>query len=568
MAMALTRKDSLKPKKTDEEELLVFGYSCKLFRDDEKAQIIDEGQHLIPWMGQENLKIDRYDARGTLYDLSQTEAPPGGYDRFIELKESEKVIELACDEERYRSLHTNEEEDRLYREEEEKRLEASDGKAYGQVEYKYDDKKTSVESSKEESEIDDDRPFVAPPMLDIPLNMPLPATMKHNAVIEKTAMFISSQGAQMEIILKAKQAGNPMFDFLTFGNALHGYYRLVLGYIKSGRYVPPAHHDPPPEDSPPAPEEESYLHPLLTTPSAPAVHSTAPQTEDSASVYSELLTKLKKKAHQLKLQNEQKILEEQNTAKIQKKVEPPKSVPPSDVQLSISKMASYAAKHGRGFEAVVRNKKDARFQFLESSHIYHQFYLQKIAFYERIGQENVKVEPPKPTSEVEPPKPEVKPPPAPTTETKKKEESSAALKVAPICFAIKPKEVPAMREKSALPLEETSDDEENEDTTTSTSQPTSEQPDKHTNQPEPEDLDSQIDFELVDDQAKIPTVRDKQLQLERKRKVSAFLKSLNVKETPEVASPPREVSPKKKTKRRESRSSLDQQETSTSCHRP
>lgn len=41
------------------EELLIFGYACKLFRDDEKALYIDQSKHLIPWMGEDSLKIDR-----------------------------------------------------------------------------------------------------------------------------------------------------------------------------------------------------------------------------------------------------------------------------------------------------------------------------------------------------------------------------------------------------------------------------------------------------------------------------------------------------------------------------
>lgn len=54
----ILRKSDNREKK---EELFVFGYSCKLFRDDEKALHVDQGKHLIPWMGDETLKIDRFD---------------------------------------------------------------------------------------------------------------------------------------------------------------------------------------------------------------------------------------------------------------------------------------------------------------------------------------------------------------------------------------------------------------------------------------------------------------------------------------------------------------------------
>lgn len=42
------------------EDLLVFGYHCKLFRDDSTAEEVNKGNHLIPWMGNADLMIDRF----------------------------------------------------------------------------------------------------------------------------------------------------------------------------------------------------------------------------------------------------------------------------------------------------------------------------------------------------------------------------------------------------------------------------------------------------------------------------------------------------------------------------
>lgn len=64
-------------------------------------------------------------------------------------------------------------------------------------------------------------------------------------------------------------------------------------------------------------------------------------------------------------------------------------VPPADVQIIIDKMASYVAKNGRDFEAIVKNKGDPRFNFLELSHQYHGYYAHKLTIYE--GAVNPKV---------------------------------------------------------------------------------------------------------------------------------------------------------------------------------
>ena len=63
-----------------------------------------------------------------------------------------------------------------------------------------------------------------------------PPTVKLFRAIEKTALFLAGQGAQMEILLKAKQAGNPVFDFLSVESPLHPFYRHLITLVKSGQY--------------------------------------------------------------------------------------------------------------------------------------------------------------------------------------------------------------------------------------------------------------------------------------------------------------------------------------------
>jgi hypothetical protein len=176
----------------------------------------------------------RYDCRGALSDLSSYEASREGFDamRWLGLSDSERKLEQLCDKERYHSLHINEEEEEMYKEEEQKRQKANE------FQYSYDvptDPAHMMAPTVPEPE-EEDEEYVPSPHLDVPVDIAIPKTVKENARIEKTALFVCKQGPQMEILIKAKQADNPQFGFLNQGHDLYKYYRHVLAAIKSGRY--------------------------------------------------------------------------------------------------------------------------------------------------------------------------------------------------------------------------------------------------------------------------------------------------------------------------------------------
>lgn len=65
---------------------------------------------------------------------------------------------------------------------------------------------------------------------------------------------------------------------------------------------------------------------------------------------------------------------------------PAYEIPPSEIQLIIDKMASYVARNGSDFEAIVRSKGDPRFSFLVDSHVYNAYYKHKLKLYGGIVQ--------------------------------------------------------------------------------------------------------------------------------------------------------------------------------------
>ncbi|KAJ8712838.1 hypothetical protein PYW08_008142 [Mythimna loreyi] len=153
--------------------------------------------------------------------------------------------------------------------EELKRLHAA---GYGQVGFNYD-APAEPEPLPLPAEVDEE-PFVPTPAFRalLPIDIVFPETLKQNAIIEKTAKFIASQGAQMEILIKAKQGDNAQFKFLNRDSNLHAYYTALIGLVKAEKW--PERKIEVVEEK--QPENEEYLHPSLASTvieSAPAIPS-------------------------------------------------------------------------------------------------------------------------------------------------------------------------------------------------------------------------------------------------------------------------------------------------------
>ena len=159
---------------------------------------------MIPLSMLNMFAIRRYDGRGALADLKAHEGRNTALDDNRWMTPEERAVEAMCDEERYRAMRDDELAHAARLEEEQKRGNRAE------IGFCYDQPQPQPQQQQQQQEPEQ------------------PSLRTLANCIEKTAEFICAQGAQMEILMRAKETENPKFQFLNPGNPYHAIYKQVL----------------------------------------------------------------------------------------------------------------------------------------------------------------------------------------------------------------------------------------------------------------------------------------------------------------------------------------------------
>ncbi|KAJ3298810.1 hypothetical protein HK104_010258 [Borealophlyctis nickersoniae] len=340
-----TRRESQSP-----ENLLVYGYGSRIFRDDPTAASIDKEEMLIPWREQNEdpILMDRYDVRNLLDNIDDQLGPT---------ENETDAEEQQYDEERYRDIDSEEEalfdmseDERLsYVEEKRKRRRMEqEGKVFV---YNYpkstDSKDSEVADSLPKREIKLKYPA--------PDGVTPPRSTRIARIIEKTAQFINdSANPQMEIVIQAKQANNPDFSFLSTADPCHAYYKHVRLLMQTGLCAYGSGDD---DDD----DEDAISDHGGDAGGVPKAENMVQEQQPlwpAQPNFVETVGKLRQVSQ----------------------ASPSLEIPPEDLQTVIDKMARFVSKNGPEFERKVREKNqgDPRFAFLLPWNEYHAYYQSKI----------------------------------------------------------------------------------------------------------------------------------------------------------------------------------------------
>ncbi|CAH1449752.1 unnamed protein product [Lactuca virosa] len=194
-------------------DIEIVGRHALLFDDDTTAAFVNSQDALVDW---NSLLIDRYDVRHLLF------SPPPSRRRRNPQTSHSTSADVEIDYERYLDLPSPSEE-----EEADPKPEPVGG--FNAVPFSYGNNEESNDQKNAEAE--SEVPAFHPPF-PVPesLVQNLPPTEKAHQIISRTALFVSKNGGQSEIVLRVKQGDNPTFGFLMPDHHLHPYFRFLVNH--------------------------------------------------------------------------------------------------------------------------------------------------------------------------------------------------------------------------------------------------------------------------------------------------------------------------------------------------
>ncbi|CAJ2633935.1 unnamed protein product [Trifolium pratense] len=395
-------------------DLEVVGRHAMLFDDDGMAAFVNSPEALIDW---NSLSIDRYDVR----HLLSGPIPP----RLKRRPHPPSSIEADLDHQRYLDLPSSPPHEQSH----EQSQGAVNSSGYRAVAFSYENSSVSTETKDTDTESSFRPNFPVPESL---LNN-LPPNEKLHQIISRTAMFVSKNGSQSEIILRVKQGDNPTFGFLMPDHHLHPYFRFLVdhqellkvdkvnvhsaldknrsqGLDQTGgalSLLGSVYGDGEDEDgtTEKTSDLEKHTHvgavDAATTYASPGTEQAEASSDAAKKVgsISKNQIPLKEKVAVIKRNQSISNVKTATSARAKTgdtsdsgsnganklqtsvpstaKIELPVVEPPSDIKIVIEKMVEFIVKNGRQFEAVLteQDRAHGRFPFLLPSNRYHTYYL-------------------------------------------------------------------------------------------------------------------------------------------------------------------------------------------------
>ncbi|KAI6199417.1 hypothetical protein M3Y96_00624900 [Aphelenchoides besseyi] len=400
--MKITKRDT-----EDDCGLEVFGYTSKLFSTDELEGRTEDSM-LIPWQGDEDLLIDRYDCRLYLTDLSEKTLGQSDGTQTDDDAFTDAIEEELCEVERWLSLKKSTSEQKSNADSEKQSKGA-------EIAFSYEKNETTEEDDgiSDESDDESNHPYEPPKTLKIPVGTNMPSTLRLGHLIERTARFVAMNGNQMEIIIKAKhRKHNERFDFLEFDNPLNPFYKFLCKAIREKKWIPPpikprllpGEHTVQPRPSPQTKEEKEdetdsddsdggYLHPLLLARSSARSSINSPSFPLPPPPISKPLPVPTVSVDEKLPPIESDPIEVQNYELWHKSFYgrpspfagigcPPLTTPPADILSQINVSARFVAANGEFAERRLLEHNNGRLDFLYPDNKYLIFYHNRVRYFQ------------------------------------------------------------------------------------------------------------------------------------------------------------------------------------------